>query len=99
MSKRSNVELGWLKEYMDKAEALSVVFPSLTNLAVNHTEDFRGLTVFQGDNNSIVVGVKRWSGDGQPEIMWSSGRDFLDAMLSLDKALRKGNWRTDKRSK
>jgi len=97
--KKASIEVSWLKEYMDKVEQMAVVFPALTNLAVNHPEDFRGMTCFRGDGNDVVVGMKRWSDDGKPEVIWSSGDDFLRAMMNMDKALKAGKWRVDKRSK
>jgi len=78
-------------------EDFSITHPSLTRLAFDRQDIFTGLTVFLGDNNAVVIGVKRMTDDGKPEIMWTSGTDLLDAFLALENGLKAGRWRDDKK--
>jgi len=81
---------------MESEERFAIAFPQLCKLTLDPEGGFRGLTVFLGDSNSVVIGVKRFSVDGAAEIMWSSGHDLLDAFINLNEALKADRWRVDK---
>jgi hypothetical protein len=86
------------KRYFDVHDNLITVLKYLTPALLDEKDTFRGLTMFQGDNNAYVVGVKRWGFDGRPEIIWSSGKDPLDALIAVDLAIKTGSWKVDKRA-
>lgn len=95
---KKKVQSTFLQQRLEAEENFSIAFPSLFKFSTSPTESFRGLTAFVGDSNAVVVGVKRFTEDGVPEIMWSSGTDLLDALVNLDAALKSGKWRVDKRA-
>lgn len=78
------------------ASALTEALPNFCNLALADPTDFRGLTIFLGDTNDFVAGVRRFSDDGTPEVMWSSGTTVLECLINLDKKINAGKWREDK---
>lgn len=88
----------WLTKYMDFHEQLAVPLPRFTNFITHADEPFRGLTVFLGDNNNVVIGLKRFSPEGELQIMWTSGSDLIQALMQLEDSLRIGKWRLDKRA-
>jgi len=94
---KNKERINWLKAYSQAHESLAVAFPSLTNFLTHADGPFRGLTAFLGDNNNVVMGIKRFADDGTPEIIWTSGQDPLVALMELDNALRVGKWKVDKR--
>lgn len=96
MSKNS-LQSEYLKKYMNKFEAIAMALPHLARLCNDPDGAFRGLTMFLGDTNSIVVGVKRFAVTGEPEVIWSSGEDAIAAFINMENALSAGKWRLDKR--
>ena len=73
-------------------------FPHLALYLVDRPADCRGLTMFLGDTAEWVVGLRIFSDDGSPEVLWSSGDDPLIALINLDKAVGRGNFKVDKRA-
>ena len=96
MSKGS-LQSKWLQERLKNEENFAMAFPQLSVLADGRDGTFRGLTAFIGDNNAIVIGFKRYSEEGEAQVLWSSGGDLLEALLNGEAALSTGKWRTDKR--
>jgi len=79
-------------------ENFAMTHPGLYRVATDVEDIFIGLTVFLGDNNAVVIGVKRLLEDGTPVIMWTSGHDLVDAFINMEAGLQAGKWRVDKRS-
>jgi len=78
---------------------LSASLPHVAPYLVEPDSDFRGLTLFIGDTAEFVVGLRRFSDDGSPEVMWSSGYSVVEALINLDRAVSSGKWREDKSAK
>lgn len=88
-----------LLTYLDKMEELSVAVPRLVKAALDEEHSFRGLTVFLGDNANVVIGLKRFHENGEAQVLWTSGRDLIDALVMLEEGLRVDAWKIDKRFK
>ena len=88
-----------VEQRLNKEEDFRIFSPKLAAFTLDPEEGFRGLTVFLGDTNNVVVGIKRFDFDGQAEVMWTSGLDLLDALVNLEAALSAGKWRIDKNFK
>lgn len=98
MSNQSKPRLSpHLTAYMNAHEVLASAFPSLMSTILDEDNPFDGITMFLGDNANVVVGLRRWGADGVNEVMWSSGDDFIAAMLALSQACNKGKWKVNKR--
>lgn len=87
----------FLVEYSDFIERFAVSLPRLYRAINDDDYLFTGITVFLGDNNAVVVGIKRQSNTGKKMILWSSGSDFFHAMMNTEKAIEKEAWKEDKR--
>lgn len=80
---------------MESAASLSKAFPSLAELLLAEPTDFAGITIFLGDTNEFVCGLRRFDHEGTPQILWSSGTSPLECLINTDKAVRSGKWRLD----
>ena len=95
MARKTNSPI--ILKRIEDEENFLVALPALAKLTLDPEGGFRGLTCFLGDGANVVVGVKRFNSDGDAQVIWSSGSDFLDALLNLCDAVRSGKWRIDKR--
>jgi len=86
-----------IEKRLQDEERFAVHLPNLFRTSLDDTDVFSGLTVFLGDNNAVVIGVKRLPEGANPQIMWTSGTDLVDAFNALELALKTGKWRDDKR--
>jgi len=85
-----------VRRLIDASAGFSKAFPSLANLFIDSPADFRGFTMFLGDTNEVVAGLRRFGDDGALEILWSSGASPVECLINLDRAVASGKWREDK---
>lgn len=71
--------------------------PELAFYVLDHPSDFVGVTAFLGEGGDIVVGFRVFGNEGQPLICWTSGDDFVDALVNLDKKVGSGGFKKDKK--
>ena len=84
-----------VKQLIASSEGIASAFPHLARFLVREPESFRGLSMFIGDTADIVVGLRTFSDDGTPMILWSSGADPMFALINLNKACGAGNFKVD----
>lgn len=53
--------------------------------------------MFIGDDADIVCGLRGYSDDGTPTILWASGTDPFLALKNCDDRLSQGAWKPDKK--
>ena len=87
-----------VRRLVDASANLSKAVPHIAPYFTTRESDLRGLTLFLGDTNDYVIGLKRFGDDGSLEIIWSSGATALECLTNLDKAVQGGKWREDKRA-
>ena len=98
----SQLELGFLsplqRHLLEKRSAFADLFPHLHRFGNTRIQDFQSLSFFLGDKGDVMVLVKRFCDDEALEIMWSSGDDFVGALINLDRSLQNEDlWRPDKK--
>lgn len=49
----------------------------------------------RGEHDWLGI-AKRVGSDGKPEVLFSSGGDFIEALLGLDRGISVGAWKEDK---
>lgn len=69
------------------AAFLQTNLPNLYRSVCVSATDFRGLSMFIGETDDVVVGLRYFNDDGIPCVRWSSGDDFIVALANLNKAL------------
>lgn len=87
-----------VKRLLETQASLGTALPHFASLALTEYPDFTGLSIFLGDTNEFVVGVRKTDDDGTPMVLWSSGSSVLECLINMDKALAGGKWRVDKRN-
>ena len=65
------------------SKGLAAGFPQLAKILLASPSDVRGLTLFLGDTNEYVVGLRTFGDDGTPMVCWSSGEDVLSQQVML----------------
>lgn len=98
MSPDQYLELPIIRKMLKATAGLVEAFPSLGKYLVADPSDVRGMTLFLGDSNEYVVGLRIFGDDGSPMIMWSSGGTVLEALMNLDRAVATGNFKKDKKA-
>ena len=87
----------FVKRLIQTTQGLTQALPHVARYLTDPQVDFRGLTMFQGDNAEFVVGLRSYDVDGAPSVCWSSGDDPLFALINLDKAIGDGRFYPDKK--
>lgn len=87
----------FIKRLISASTGFTQAFPYLAKYVTEHNADMRGLTMFQGDTNEWVIGLRSYDFDGQPTVCWSSGDDVLMAFINLDKCISDGKFYPDKK--
>lgn len=87
----------YVRKLMATEAAIKSELPHLAVLLHNLFGDFRGLALYLGDPDGVLGCAKSFSDDGTPTIIWFHAEDPLSCLIGLDKAIRDGSWRTDKR--
>lgn len=77
---------------------ITEALPNVAKILLADDSQFRGLSMFIGDNADVVIGFRIFGDDGTPEVLWSSGNSVLEALINLDKAVGSGNFKVDKKA-
>lgn len=85
-----------IKLLIEGGKLFKMLWPELWKFVVVHPADFRGLTVFLGDDANMVVGFRYFNDDGLPMICWGSGPDYFLAMRNVDRRLAQDKGKEDK---
>lgn len=80
------------------ATFLKTNLPNIYRSVCLSATDFRGLTMFTGETDDIVVGLRYFNPDGIPCVRWSSGDDFITALANLNKALNRDDHYYDRKA-
>lgn len=84
-----------LKAQLKRAEGFQKMFPNFAEYMLMYIADFRGITMFIGDNAEYVVGFRIFDGDGAPVVCWGSGTDPFSALINTDIRVGQGSFRPD----
>lgn len=82
--------------YNSVARAIGGACPQLYSLVARSSEDFISVSVRQRGEGDFVGVVKRYDGDGRPEVAFSNGYDFLGCLLGLEGTIAASRWREDR---
>lgn len=78
---------------------VSVVFnrhlDQLYRLVERSPEDFISITIRQRGLNDFTAVLKRFGSDGQAEVCFSNGYDFVACLLAMEGSVSVGRWRVD----
>jgi hypothetical protein len=70
--------------------------PQLHAVVVRASEDVVGLNVKHRESGDWLAVLRRFGPDGQPQVAFGSGVDFIGALMSLEGSLAADRWREDK---
>lgn len=84
-----------VQRLISAAEGIAKLLPNAAKYFTVAPTEFRGLTMFIGDNADVVIGLRIFDDDGQPVVIWGSGNDPLQALINLDQRVSTGNWKPD----
>jgi hypothetical protein len=70
--------------------------PQLHAVLVRNDEDAVSLQVKHRGPGDWLAVLRRLGSEGQPQVAFGSGYDFVGALLGLDAALASNRWREDK---
>lgn len=88
----------FVKMMIKASSNLLEAIPEISYYLIHNPADFRGFTMFLGDQAEWVVGLRAYDGEGAPIVCWSSGDDPLLALLNLEKGLREHRFIKDKKA-
>lgn len=74
---------------------LSRNHPQLYGLVARNAEDFISVTCRQRGPNDFTAVLKRYGSDGQAEVLFGNGPDFVSCLFSLEGSLAAGRWKVD----
>lgn len=69
--------------------------PQLYSLLARNSEDFISISLRHRGPNDFTAVLKRFGSDGQSEVLFSNGSDFVGALLAMEGSMHAGRWRLD----
>lgn len=84
-----------LHELGEFGESFRATLPSLYGV-LSDEDDFRGMVLKPKDDGTTLAVVKRYSGDGTPQVCFGVGYGVFGALLAADRVIQGGHWKFDK---
>ena len=81
--------------YVVLEQGMFVPLPQLHAVLVRNAEEAVGLTVKHRDSGDWIAVLRRYGPDGDPQVIFGSGIDFIGALMGLEGSLAAGRWRVD----
>ncbi len=75
---------------------MGACLPQFRNILLEENVDFVSFCVRQRGEMDFVAVLKRVGSDGQPEVCFSTGYDYVGTLLALEGTLSAGRWREDR---
>lgn len=94
MSRKTGNGTGGESHY-DTSVVLSRFCPQLYSIIARDSEDFLSLSIRQRGLQDFVAVLKRVGSDGQAEVIFSNGFDFVSCLLSMEGSVAAGRWKVD----
>lgn len=69
--------------------------PQLYRLVARNPEEFISLSLRQRGPNDFTAVLKRFGSDGQAEVLFGNGPDFVSSLFSIEGSLAAGRWKVD----
>lgn len=76
--------------------ALDGEIPQFLALVSGPAEDFDRLTVYHRGLNDVLGVLKRYSHNGDLQVLFGSGPDFVSMLLALEGSMQANKWRKEK---
>lgn len=86
------------KVHIEKAGLLEEALPNIAPYLLEAQATFRGMTMFRGDTQDWIVGIRALDHYGKPVICWGSGRTPLEALMNVDVRVGDNAFKIDKKA-
>ena len=85
-----------LTQAAKRLDSFSKGFPNLLAFLDSPSGDFRGLTLTLGGRGDWLLILKRFGGDGGPEVQFWGGDSPLECLLAAEEGMADRTWKEDK---
>jgi hypothetical protein len=82
--------------YVQLEQGMFRPLPQLHAVLVRADEECAGLNVKHRDSGDWIAVLRRYGPDGQPQVAFGSGVDFIGALMGLEGSLAANRWREDR---
>ena len=86
------------KVHIEKAGLLEEALPNIAPYFLEAQATFRGMTMFRGDTQDWIVGIRAIDHYGKHVICWGSGRTPLEALMNVDIRVGDQAFKEDKKA-